>query len=212
MPLDIVIVGGGLSGALTAWRLRQRHPSLRLRLIEADDWLGGNHTWSVFASDLSPEQRKWLDPVMAHCWSGYEVRFPRLRWRLATPYMSATSERLAATVAAALGDAVVLGSRVTEVARRHVRLATGESIEAEAVLDARGLRSIRGLLLGYQKFVGLQFSAPAAIQTMCSSVQGSSSRLLFGGFHAACFLSSVIAARKARAAQQTLAHRGRGSV
>jgi lycopene beta-cyclase len=156
MPFDIVIVGGGLSGCLTAWRLRQRHPSLKLRLIESDNRLGGNHTWSFFASDLSPDQQQWIEPVVAHRWSGYEVRFPGRRRHLASPYMSVTSELLSSTAAAALGDSVIVGTPVVEVAQRHVRLYSGETIEARSVLDARGLRSIPGLLLGYQKFVGLE--------------------------------------------------------
>jgi monoamine oxidase len=39
--LDVAIVGGGVSGAYTAWRLRSEAPQLRLRLFEMSDRIGG---------------------------------------------------------------------------------------------------------------------------------------------------------------------------
>jgi monoamine oxidase len=39
--LDVAIVGGGVSGAYAAWRLRQARPDLRIRLFEASDRIGG---------------------------------------------------------------------------------------------------------------------------------------------------------------------------
>ena len=32
---DIAVIGGGLTGVSTAWHLRQRHPDLRIVLLEA---------------------------------------------------------------------------------------------------------------------------------------------------------------------------------
>jgi monoamine oxidase len=39
--LDVAIVGGGVSGAYAAWRLRQEQPHLRVHLFEASDRIGG---------------------------------------------------------------------------------------------------------------------------------------------------------------------------
>ncbi len=39
--LDVAIVGGGVSGAYAAWRLRREQPHLRIRLFEASDRIGG---------------------------------------------------------------------------------------------------------------------------------------------------------------------------
>ena len=39
--LDVAIVGGGVSGVYTAWRLRQEQPHLRVRLFEASNRIGG---------------------------------------------------------------------------------------------------------------------------------------------------------------------------
>ncbi len=39
--LDVAIVGGGVSGVYAAWRLRQEHPYLRIRVFEASNRIGG---------------------------------------------------------------------------------------------------------------------------------------------------------------------------
>jgi monoamine oxidase len=39
--LDVAIIGGGVSGAYAAWRLRQERPHLRIRLFEASGRIGG---------------------------------------------------------------------------------------------------------------------------------------------------------------------------
>ncbi|HEY1961910.1 MAG TPA: NAD(P)/FAD-dependent oxidoreductase [Rhizomicrobium sp.] len=39
--LDVAIVGGGVSGVYTAWRLRAANPQLRVRLFEMSDRIGG---------------------------------------------------------------------------------------------------------------------------------------------------------------------------
>jgi len=39
--LDVAIIGGGVSGAYAAWRLRREQPHLRIRLFEASDRIGG---------------------------------------------------------------------------------------------------------------------------------------------------------------------------
>ncbi|MBS0469685.1 MAG: FAD-dependent oxidoreductase [Proteobacteria bacterium] len=39
--LDVAIIGGGVSGAYAAWRLRQEKPHLRIHLFEASERIGG---------------------------------------------------------------------------------------------------------------------------------------------------------------------------
>ena len=39
--LDVAIIGGGVSGAYTAWRLRNQRPDLRVNLFEMSDRIGG---------------------------------------------------------------------------------------------------------------------------------------------------------------------------
>ncbi|HBZ76229.1 MAG TPA: lycopene cyclase, partial [Leclercia adecarboxylata] len=75
---DIILVGGGLANGLIALRLRQQRPALRVLLLEADSQPGGNHTWSFHEGDITPDQHRWIAPLVAHRWQGYDVRFPRL--------------------------------------------------------------------------------------------------------------------------------------
>ena len=152
---DVIIVGGGLSGGLLAWRLRQLQPALKVCLIEGGTRLGGNHTWSFFESDLTTRQNAWIDPLVGHRWPGYEVRFPKLKRELATGYRSVTSERFHDVVSASLGDGLVSGAKVVSVSANRVQLDDQRSFDAPCVIDARGAHASPHLLLGFQKFLGL---------------------------------------------------------
>ena len=151
---DLVVVGGGLAGCLIAWRLDQLRPSLHVRVLEAGQTLGGNHTWSFHASDLAPAQLDWMLPLVAHRWPGHEVRFPGFSRQLDGAYMSITSDSLHAVLDKALGSRVQFGAKVLHVDPTSVRLADGTTISARAVIDARGPRHSAHLDVGYQKFLG----------------------------------------------------------
>ena len=88
---DLLLVGGGLANGLLAWRLSQLRPELDVRIVESESALGGMHTWSFFETDLTPDQRDWLEPLIAYRWPGYAVRFPAHSRRLAAGYCSVTS-------------------------------------------------------------------------------------------------------------------------
>ncbi len=152
--VDVVIVGGGLAGCLTALRITALQPDLSLLLIEAGAALGGNHTWSFFETDVSPEARDWLEPLIAHRWPSYDVRFPKLTRTIETGYRSVTSEQLASVVADRLGTRVRCGVRVTRIGSGLVDLDDGTHLAAACVIDARGVRDLPHLALRFQKFVG----------------------------------------------------------
>lgn len=157
-PLDLVIAGGGLSGSLIAWRLAQKRPDLRFLLLEGGETLGGNHTWSFHGTDVPPETYQWIEPIIVHRWEGQEVRFPHYHRSLRTPYCTVTSERLHEYLAPLLGDRLRCEAEIAEVDRDGVTLRDGSRIAAKAVIDARGQRGFEHLMLGYQKFVGAEFS------------------------------------------------------
>lgn len=154
---DIVIVGGGLSGALTAWRLAEKRPELRILLLEQGERLGGNHTWSFHETDLRPDVLAWIKPLIGYRWAQQEVRFPRYSRAIDTPYCSVLSDTLHDHVAPILGERLRCGVAVHTVDSGGVTLADGRRISAAAVVDARGQRGFEHLLLGYQKFVGCEF-------------------------------------------------------
>ena len=39
--IDIAIVGGGVSGIYSAWKLKQKHPKKKIEIFEASDHIGG---------------------------------------------------------------------------------------------------------------------------------------------------------------------------
>jgi lycopene beta-cyclase len=152
--VDVVIVGGGLAGCLTALRIVALQPNVALRLIESSATLGGNHTWSFFETDLTPDAHRWMDPLIAHRWAGYDVRFPKLTRTLQTGYRSVTSEHLANVAMATLGDRITRDARVARLGADFVELSGGASIAADCIIDARGARDMPHLALRFQKFVG----------------------------------------------------------
>ena len=70
---DLILLGGGLANGLLAYRLRQVRPEIRLAVIESGATWGGNHTWSFHETDLTPAQRAWTAPFVAHRWPGYSM-------------------------------------------------------------------------------------------------------------------------------------------
>lgn len=155
MDHDIILAGGGLANGLIALRLAQTRPELRVAIIEAGAIIGGNHTWSSFANDLTPEQREWTAPLFAHRWDHYDVRFPARSRTLQSGYGSCTSELLAEAVAVALPDARILtGTPIAALTPTSVTLADQRVLTAGAVIDGRGQGPTRALDLRWQKFLG----------------------------------------------------------
>ena len=157
---DVVIVGGGLAGSLTAWRLSARRPDVRVQLLEAGTTLGGNHTWSLHATDVAPSALAWLGPLVEARWPRHEVAFPTHRRVLDQPYLSITSARLHAVVSESLGDRVAFGTSVAAVTPRRVTLADGRAIDAGVVIDARGAALV-DVPLGWQTFLGQELVCDA---------------------------------------------------
>lgn len=150
----LVICGGGLAGSLAAIALAKRRPDIDLLLVEQGATLGGNHIWSFFDSDI-PEECRWLsDEIARHRWPAHEVRFPDLERTIDLGYNSIRSSDLDAAVLARLRpEQLQLGRSIADVGTHHVTLGM-ERIEADCVIDARGLPQMAGLELGWQKFVG----------------------------------------------------------
>jgi lycopene beta-cyclase len=151
---DLVLVGGGLANSLIAYRLAQTRPDIALLLLERENRLGGEHTWSFNTADLTSDQYDWIRPFVQYQWPGYEVRFPaHTRW-IASGYQSITSSRLHDVMVEALGEAVQLNSVVDSIAPTQVTLTDGRTIRAGAVVDGRGPVASAHLVIRYQKFVG----------------------------------------------------------
>jgi len=159
---DALIVGGGLASSLIALRLKRARPSLKIIVLEREPRIGGEHTWSHFATDVAPEISEWMGPLIVHDWPGYDVRFPAHRRTLPTHYRAITSARLHAVMSELLGEDAWLGVEASEVKAESVRLVDGRRLAAPLVIDARGPRRSSHLALGWQKFLGqeVRLAAP----------------------------------------------------
>ncbi|MFT4025361.1 MAG: lycopene beta-cyclase CrtY [Novosphingobium sp.] len=154
---DIAIAGGGLAGGLIALALRRARPDLSVVLVEAGEGLGGNHRWSWFASDLSPDGEALLDGFRRSEWDmGYDVCFPAYARQLATPYRSLASEDFDVGLRRALPAEAIRRAEVAALHERGMILAGGEEIAARAVIDCRGPVTAPQLSGGWQVFMGRQ--------------------------------------------------------
>jgi lycopene beta-cyclase len=157
---DYVLVGGGLQNGLLALALRARRPAARIALVEREAALGGNHTWSFHEGDVPEAAREWVDPLVAHRWPSYEVRFTGLERTLRHAYATIPSARVDGAVRerleAARGCAVITGTAAVEVGPHVVRLSDGRELEGRLVVDARGPGCRTGGGAGFQKFVGVE--------------------------------------------------------
>lgn len=154
---DIIIVGAGLSGLLTAWYALDRNPELSLTIIEASGRMGGDHTWSFNRSDIRDDLHNFIAPFIAKSWPRYDVKFPGRDRTLDIPYCTGNSDTLRNCVQPFIDNGrltVHLNTAVTALTSTTVTLETGEVLKTPWVLDARGFEPRDDVFLGYQKFVG----------------------------------------------------------
>jgi lycopene beta-cyclase len=152
--LDLVLVGGGLANGLIAWRLLMTRPDVSFALLEAEPTLGGNHTWSFHGTDVTKAQLEWLWVLCTKSWPAHDVVFAGEPRRIGGGYHSITSHDFHWKLMERLKDRVRLRAPVTEVSGTQVTLASGEVLEAKAVIDGRGFSTAPSWPCGYQKFLG----------------------------------------------------------
>lgn len=151
----LVIAGGGLAGCLAAIALKRRRSDVEVILVEQQPNFGGIHTWSFFDTDIVASQRWVIDDLVEFRWPDHEVHFPRRGRTIGIGYNSLRSTALDRAVKSTLDPGRLrLACAIEAIGPNHVKLAGGEQIQADAVIDARGGNSFVGLQLGWQKFVG----------------------------------------------------------
>jgi lycopene beta-cyclase len=158
----LVIVGGGLSGALAALAIAETRPEVPLLLVEAGDTFGGNHTWSYFDGDIEGNAKTLVEAMKPIRWGRHMVRFPRRERALGFGYNSIHSSNLDALVRARLSPSQYrLGASVAALSADGITLSDGTELAASGVIDARGPDGpMPGIELAWQKFVGVEYEAP----------------------------------------------------
>lgn len=157
----LVLVGAGLASALIAMRLSHQGNGPPIVMIEGTSRPFGEHTWSFHHADVEAADLTWLKPMMAHSWQGQSVRFQNLTRHLAAGYASLTSGSVAEAIAACPNVELRASARVASISADSVTLADGSSVDAACVIDCRGYQPSPALVLGYQKFVGLEVELEA---------------------------------------------------
>ena len=156
VDFDLILIGGGLANGLIADRLADKRPEIRILIIEAGQKLGGDHTWSYHASDVSEAQDAWLRTIGQFAWPTQEVRFPSYSRQLPTGYRTLVSADLHERLINRTGLSFLFSERVKHISATSVELEGGRELTAGCTIDGRGLGPMPGLSLGYQKFFGLE--------------------------------------------------------
>jgi lycopene beta-cyclase len=152
----LVLVGAGLASAIIAQRLSRLPSQDKILILEATAEPFGEHTWSFHHADVERADLAWLRPLIAHQWDRQSVRFRNIERNLASGYASLTSACVA-TAIERLGTVEVRSNTpVASLAPDHVTTADGAVLPASCVIDCRGYRPNQAMVLGYQKFVGLE--------------------------------------------------------
>ncbi len=175
----IVILGGGLSGSLLAYRLSLIQPTPQFLLIESKDRLGGNHTWSFHGSDLSNISADWVNDLVNSSWNKQEVKLGHSHRVLSRSYHSISSTLFHRKVEARIKNNLVLNSPILGIDQNCVLL-SDRKIEAKIIFDARGIDSLETGACGFQKFVGIDLELshphglthPILMDTNCEQKDG----------------------------------------
>ena len=143
---ELAIIGAGLSGLLTAWRVAEVNPDVTVSIYDRASELSGRHTWSFNLSDVDAHLFDALRPHCEAVWESYDVKFPNRERTLEIGYASTNDEHLIDLL-----QPYVDSGRISLHLGREVGVA---DISATAVLDASGYASRDDTWEGWQKFVG----------------------------------------------------------
>lgn len=152
----LVLIGAGLASAIIAQRLSRLPLPGKILILEATAEPFGQHTWSFHHADVERADLAWLGPLIAHHWERQSVRFRHLERDLASGYASLTSASVATAIERLSTVEICSTTPVASLAPDHVTLADGTVLPASCVIDCRGYRPTQAMVLGFQKFVGLE--------------------------------------------------------
>lgn len=169
---DYVLIGGGLQSGLIALAIRHHQPNASMLIVEKDDTLGGNHTWSFHSTDMVAESAAWMAPIEQSQWPSYQVISGGRERQVQIAYHSIASRHFASAVERSFNASegrcrLLCGTSVLESNPTTVTTADRSVIHGNCVIDNRGptsaLRASTGESSfhgGFQKFWGFEVELP----------------------------------------------------
>lgn len=159
---DLILVGAGLANCLLAWTFKDRHPTSKILIFEADTEIMKARTWSFHRSDLAPETYNQIAPLVSKEWKGYTVFFRKFSREFESGYASIRPQDLEAKMRTRFGSSLRFNTKVRSLDAHAVTLDNGDVFRAPCVIDGRGLNAFAQEKAGYQKFFGMHvgFSSP----------------------------------------------------
>ncbi len=156
---DYVLVGGGLQAGLLALAINHYKPNAKVLLLDRNDRLFGNHTWSFHLGDVAG-QLDWLRTLPMREWPAYTVHFPGFNRLVDLPYCSTSSGQFESAIQTLVDQRGKLEIRisvtVSEVSVNRVLTTDGQVFEGLSVIDCRGQATNQSSGVGFQKFYGLE--------------------------------------------------------
>lgn len=159
--VDYILVGGGLQSGLLALAISHHQPLASWILIEQQQRLAGNHTWSFHATDIPESCSAWAEPLAEFRWPRYETRVGGRVRSVEIPYRTCSSAHFADVVMPLADHAhrrVLTETTVDAIGPSSVMLSDGRRIEATVVIDNRGPTPLNAgsYAGGFQKFWGFE--------------------------------------------------------
>lgn len=111
MDKPVIILGGGLTGTLLGYRLKEVLPSVPFRLYTEDSMLGNHQSCSFRESDCRPSM-KWLRPLVSHTWRQHHVKFPSFEKWITNPYHLIESNHLHKIASVSIGNSLHLYNKM----------------------------------------------------------------------------------------------------
>lgn len=130
MEKPVIILGGGMWGALLAYRLKDALPHVPFKLYEAHSTLGNQKSCSFKEKDCR-NSMGWLKPLISHSWENHELMIKKFSLRVPAPVHLIDSEKL---------HEVVLGKVGEEIIRLNNNMSAELALKEGAfVIDARNI-------------------------------------------------------------------------
>lgn len=158
---DYILVGGGLQSGLMALAISHHQPNAHWIIIEQQEKLAGNHTWSFHETDLANECAPWADPIAEYRWPRYQIRVGGRVRTVKIPYRTCSSshfEKVVTCTAQQARGEILTHTTVNDVEKNCVVLGDGRRLDATVVIDNRGPapRNTGSFAGGFQKFWGFE--------------------------------------------------------